>query len=317
MSSDPTATLPSCSPGPARAARQVSWPIAGLAVIAAALGGFGVGRRGGHAAGAPAGPVARAPLSAEAWLAKAATAGDRAPEPGLRQELVASLADSPALRAAVLDHYRREPRRPARAVMREMLAASPSPELTASALALARADEPLARASGFELLAVGGPSPEAFAVAMPAVVNERDPAALAGALMALRPPGLPSQAETRSLLPRLIELTGHSDPVVRAHAVQQLAEWDKPGDLAAPLVRQALSDGDRLVRQAAVGAVMIGQLRSDGLKQALLKVIDDPAEDPVTRSGALHILERFPLTEDERASYLAQRGALERTAMAH
>lgn len=318
MSSDPTAAVPSYSRSQTpRAARQVPWWIALSAVVAAALGGVGVGRRAGDPAATPAAHVARAPLSAEAWLAKAATAGGRAPDPALRQELVASLEGNPTLRTEVLDHYRREARRPARAVIREMLAASPSPELEAAALALARADDPLARASGFELLAVAEPSAAAFALAMPAVVAERDPAALAGALMALRPPGLPSQAETRSLLPRLIELTDHPDALVRAHAVQQVAEWDRTGEQAAPFVRRALADGDRLVRQAAVGAVMIGQLRFDGLKQALLKLLDDPTEDPVTRSGALHILERFPLTEDERASYLAQRDALERTTMVH
>jgi HEAT repeat protein len=159
------------------------------------------------------------------------------------------------------------------------------------------------------------PTAESYAMAMRAVLAETDPTALAGALMALRSPELPSNADAGKLLPRFLELTQHTDPLVRGHAIQQLSDWDKTGEQATPIVREALSDADRLVRQAAVGAVMVGGLRSEGLKGALLRTAADPGEDLTTRGSALHALDRFALTDAEQAQYRAGQEQLERFAM--
>jgi hypothetical protein len=201
--------------------------------------------------------------------------------------------------------------------MRQLLAATSSPDVNAAAIELANRDSSLPRAAGLELLAVLQPSSESYALAMRGVATATDPDVLAAALFALKPPGPSTQTDARTMLPRLVELTRDPDALVRAHAVQQIAEWDKIGDQATPIVQRAFLDGDGTVRKAAVGAVMIGQLRSDGLKLALLRVISEPTEDLVTRAAALNALERFSVTEDELTTYLARRRDIERLAMTH
>jgi HEAT repeat protein len=135
--------------------------------------------------------------------------------------------------------------------------------------------------------------------------------------MALRSPALPSNAEARQLLPRFIALAHHPDALVRGHAIQHLADWDRAGEEATPVVLDALSDPDRLVREAAVGAVMIGGLHSEGLKGALLHIAGNPDEDPAIRGSALAALKRFALTDAEQARYRAGEDDLDRFMMSH
>ena len=258
-----------------------------------------------------------APHTWDAWLARATTTIGKVPSPELRQELAHALIRSPALRQEVIERYSREARRPYRVVIKDMLVASRLPEVTEAARQLATRASDLARGAGFELLAALEPGAESYVMARRAVETEADPGVLAGALMALRPVAPPSQTEAGAMLPRLVELSRHADPLVRAHALQQVAEWDKIGDQTTPLVVRALADGDMVVRQAAVGAVMLGRLRSDDVKRGLLQVLCDPAEDMTTRGAALFALERFPLSDAEQATYLAQRRDLEQRAMAH
>jgi hypothetical protein len=283
------------------------------ALVTGALGGFtAAGYRHRHLAG----PDSGAPhLSAEAWLARAATSVDRAVSPALRQELVGSLTGDPALRKALTEHYGREARRPYRITIKDMLAASPAPEIATAALDLAGQSDGVARAAGLELLGALEPTAEALALARRAL-NEADAGVLVGALQALRPLGPPPQGEARAVLPRLIELTRHPDTLVRAHAVQRVADWDKLGDEATSVVLHAISDGDKLVRQAAIGAVMIGQLRSDAVKLALLGIVSDAAEDLTARGASLFALQQFSLTDEEQARYVAVRDELERRAKA-
>jgi hypothetical protein len=238
---------------------------------------------------------------------------DRASHEALAQ----ALAGDTALFHAIVEEYGRTDEPSFRATLRELLVASARPDLPATGMALTRDAQGLPRGAGFELLARLRPTAEQYAMAMRAVLEETDPTALAGALMALRSPGLPPNADARRLLPRFLELTQHADPIVRGHAIQQLSDWDKTGDQATPIVLAALSDADRLVRQAAVGAVMVGGLRSEALKGALLRTATNPGEDLTTRGSALYALGRFALTDAEQARYRAGQEELERLTMKH
>jgi hypothetical protein len=245
----------------------------------------------------------------------------RVSEPGsdraVQGALAQALASDTTLFSAIVEDYGRTEERRFRATLRELIAASARPDVLRAGTELTHEARGLQRGAGFELLARLRPTPESYAIAMQAVAEDTDPTALAGALIALRSPGLPSNADARQLLPRFIALAHHPDALVRAHAIQQLSDWDKTGEQATPIVLDALSDPDRLIREAAVGAVMIGGLRSEGLKGALLHTAGNPGEDPMLRGSALQALERFALTDAEQAQYRAGRGELERFAISH
>jgi hypothetical protein len=238
---------------------------------------------------------------------------DRTPQDAMAQ----ALASDAALFTTVVEEYGRTEDRLLRATLRELIVGSARPDLSRAGEELTRGARGLQRGAGFELLARLRPTAESYAMAMRAVFEETDPTALAGALMALRPPGLQSNADARLLLPRFIALAHHPDALVRAHAIQRLSDWDKPGEQATPIVLGALSDAERVVREAAVGAVMIGGLRSEGLKGALLRTADNAGEDPTIRGSALFALERFALADAEQVQYRASRAELERFAMSH
>jgi hypothetical protein len=279
----PTALAP-------RAAHRFTWRAVLCAAFVGAMAGYAV-RPSTPAAARPreaasvsapgaAEPVREVPRSLEAWVAEAAAANGQPPEPAAGQALVQSLVTNPSLRTEVVARYGREPAGPLRLVMREMLVQS-GPAVSEAAIELVQRGDSPARAAAFELLGRLAPDPRVYELARRSVATETDPAPLGAALMALRSPSLPPQSEADVLLPRFLELSRHADPRVRAHAIQQLADWDKVGDRALPVVTAAFSDGDGLVRKAAVGAVMIGQLRSGDLQRALLAVIGNAAEDPV------------------------------------
>ena len=306
------ADISSSEPAVIRDTRGYSWVVVACAAVLGLFAGFTAGRSG--AGGAPGAQAIEGPHTLQAWLARAATAGEAHPSPELRRELAGSLAGDPGLRRELIEHYSREARRTQRVVIKDMLVATRASDLVAAGIDLIKRELPLARGAGFELLGALEPNAEALALARRAIANESDATALAGALMALQPLAPPAQDDARAILPRLVELTRHEDALVRAHAVQRIADWDKANERATEVVLYALSDEDRLVRQAAVGAVMLGQLRSDAVKLALLRVIADPTEDFTARGASLHALRQFSLTRDEQSQYLAIRGEFERSA---
>lgn len=309
-----TASAAARRSGSARPRRYSARAVVGALVIGA-LAGFAVARsRTAEIAAATAAPAAIP--SFDRWLAKAAVlAAKPGPEdPALHDELARSLAASPTLRAKLLERYGREPERRLRATLRQLLLGAGGEDLGPAALGMATSKDALQRAAGFELIANMRPSSATYALAEQRVLDEPDATALAGALAALAPITKPSTAEVRRLLPRLLELTHHGDAVVRAHAVQRVAEWDVGGAVAPSVVCAALADADGLVRQAAVGAVMIGSLRGDRLKSGLLQLVGSRGEALATRASALLALERFPLDDDEHAAYLAAHADVEKLA---
>ena len=296
--------------------RPSRWTVL-LAVAAGALAGFVAANLLRRPAAALASPGASAPHTATAWMSMARRLSEPGSDRALQGALAQALASDTTLFTAIVNEYGRAEDRPFRATLRELIVASARPDVLGAGTELTHEARGLQRGAGFELLARLRPTPERYAMATRAVVEEADPTALAGALMALRSPGLPSNADARQLLPRFLVLAHHPDALVRGHAIQQLSDWDKAGEQATPIVLDALSDPDRVVREAAVGAVMIGGLRSEGLKGALLHTAGNPGEDPTIRGSALLALERFALTDAEQARYRAGQDELERFAMAH
>lgn len=250
-------------------------------------------------------------LSDAAWLDRAGRIDWEAPDNATVQPLAAAVAARPSLRTAVLQRYRQEQRPAAKAGLRLVLAAGgESPELIAAALQLAQDADGSARADGFRLLAEFNPREDAYVLARRALVEERDPAALAAALMCLRPMDVPPPQEVQLVLQRLQALNTHPSPMVRGHSVQKLADWDRSQAAVAKAVGQALSDPDAEVREAAVGAVAIASLRSAPIKRAVLGMLADASEDFKVREAALLVSEQFALTQDEYATYVAGRDGL-------
>jgi len=246
-----------------------------------------------------------------AWLDRLGRIEWDDPDAAAVQALAVAVAAQPSLRAAVLQRYRHERRPLAKAGLRQVLgAAGESPDLIAAALQLAQDADASARADGFRLLAEFHPREEAYTLARRALAEERDPAALAGALMCLRPMDVLPPQEVRRVLRRLQALNTHPSPMVRGHSVQKLADWDRSQVVVAKAVAQALSDPDADVRQAAVGAVAIASLRSGPIKRAVLGILADASEDPKVREAALLVSEQFALTQDEYATYVAGREGL-------
>jgi hypothetical protein len=288
-----------------------------LAVLAGGVAGFVVANLLGQPTTDRAAPDITLQQTPSAWMSRARRLSEAQPDPAVQRVLTHALASNTALFAAIADEYGRVEERRFRVTVRELIVASARPDLFAAGTRLTNGAQALQRAAGFELLARLRPTRESYALAMRAVKEETDPTALAGALMALRHPSLPANADARGLLPRFVALARHPDALVRGHAIQQLSDWDKGGEQATPIVVDAISHPDRLVREAAIGAVMIGGLRSERLKQALLQTAGNPAEDPTIRGSALHALERFVLTDGEQARYHAGKEKLERLTAQH
>lgn len=252
----------------------------------------------------------------QTWLAKLDAVDWDRPDAAVLTELQHALAADPLLRGAVMDVYRTKTDRRVRSAFRSLLTANPAPDVIARSLELAQSPNPLDRAAGFELVAESPPNEVASALAERAVTEERDPDALVGALLALRARIPPSPSAIGNMLPRLLTLIHHEAILVRAHGVQVLAEWDRSGKTAEPVVAAALSDPAPVVRQAAVGAVMLGQLRSERIQQSLLRIQGDRGEDLQTRFGAQQALERFDMDSQAYEAYAHARAELDNAAQA-
>jgi hypothetical protein len=313
-----TAASPDCisEPDPARGTSSATRI---MTIALAVIAGFVAGRlqtsaRAASPEGNPASAAMR--LSVEDWRAKAAALGDGAGpgDPAVRDQLVAALEARPELRSRLLDGYSHENDPHQRGVMRGLFAAIPRDELGVAARTMAESADTIVRTAGFELTSLFEVDETVFAMAHRRVLDEQDPDALAAALAALSPPVQPSSADRAEMLPRLVALTHHAHIGVRASAIQRVAEWDLSGALATPVVETALGDPERLVRQAAVGAVMVGGLREARLVPGLLQLLVRADEDLAIRGPVLLALERFPLSDADHAAYVAAHAEIERLA---
>jgi hypothetical protein len=308
-----TAVNESFPPSPSPTARGLARAAWLLVVLLAALGGFASGRLSGrHSAAAPAVEV----RSETQWLAAIASLDVMQLGPGEREELLRALVTSAEVRRAVFARYLDHGDSQAAVVWRQLLTARAAPDVLEAALETAETARGGQRARAVELLSWLPPDVRSFELAYKLARSEKDESIVVAALMALGPPEVPSAAESQKMVAWLDTFARHPAPRARAHAVQRLAEWDKTQTVSSARALEGLSDEAAVVRTAAVGAVMLGQLRSEPLKSALLRVLADPREEMTTRAAALQALEAFALDEEEHAAYVAARQELERLAAA-
>lgn len=123
------------------------------------------------------------------------------------------------------------------------------------------------------------------------------------AIGALAQPGDAQPAETQATLQQLGALAQNSDPGVRAQSLQAIVQWDKTGQVAEGAVYQALSDAQPDVRTAALSEINNNPLRSGRIKSVLLGMIANVNESAAVKADTLNVLQRFPLSQDEYASY--------------
>lgn len=140
----------------------------------------------------------------------------------------------------------------------------------------------------------------------------QDPALLREVVAAMQPSMLIEPAEMQSTVSQLSRLAAHPDPAVGARSLEMLALWDKTGKATEAAVSQAFASGvPEVKRQAALNAVMTGQLRSDGIKTTLMGILGNVNEPPEIRKGAFQALANFPLNSDEFAAYHRARAEIE------
>jgi hypothetical protein len=221
-------------------------------------------------------------------------------DPASYSEMYTKARTDPVSRKELFERYREAPEGEAKQMLRSMLINLNTPDAVAFFTELAASTDAAQRRDGFEVLRVTGPKrPEVREVAMQALAIEQDPTILSNAIGALHP-AVATPAENAAVLKQLREFSRHTDPAVRAQSIRGLAGWDKSGE-SVPVLRQALSDRAEEVRGAAVVGIIENRVRTDDLKQELMRIAHDRAETAGLRMNAVIALERFELSGEEHA----------------
>lgn len=275
----------------------------------------------GDAWNAPA-PAPPAPPAASAQ-ALAADAGvdalwTLALQPGERGEAAFQAEDrlrklaqgDPAARRKLIGFYDTAPTSQARELLKTILATVQAPDVVFFANRLANSSNAAERGYGFDLLRSVAPNaPETRSLARQVLATEQAPAALLGALSTLQA-GAADPDEAAQVVAQLASLSQHADPAVRSRSLQQLGQWDKAGDSSARLAG-ALGDSAAQVRQAAIFAIAQSGTRAPQVKESLLALAANGQESREVRASALQVLERFPLSKEDYASFVHLRGQLQ------
>lgn len=219
-------------------------------------------------------------------------------------DIQAAIHDDAELRSAILKRYLSAATHDVKLGLGLALTGNPADELSEVALALVKGSDRDKREAGWHLLADLPPTQQAYDLAKMTLLSpERDVEIMEGVVRTLRHPVLMPPQDRKETIPQLISLTHSEAPLVRAYSLQILAGLDADGRMALPETLRGLSDSDVVVRQAAVGAVMVGQLKSDELKRALLGLLRNPREDLTARAATLMALEHFDLDASEYRDY--------------
>jgi hypothetical protein len=227
-----------------------------------------------------------------------------------QRQLVRLAESDPRVRQDLMHRYEVSDERGRKAAV-FVLSQLRKPDVIDFATQLATATNTSQRRDGFELLGEfamfrglpGGRSDEIHALVSHTLQTEQDPALLSQAIRALGQPEDAPPAETQATLQQLGTLAQNSDPDVRAQSLHAIVQWDKTGQVAEGAVYQALSDAQPDVRATALSAINNNPLRSDRIKSALLAMIANVNESADVKDDALNVLQRFPLTQAEYASY--------------
>ncbi|HST43751.1 MAG TPA: HEAT repeat domain-containing protein, partial [Luteimonas sp.] len=137
---------------------------------------------------------------------------------------------------------------------------------------------------------------------------EPDPRARADILARMTPVPL-AREDLAPLLQALDAARTAGDPVLRAAALLQMAQWDR-GDGVAGALRDGLQDPDPDVVRAAVRAAQASNVRTQEVKDALLVLAHDAAPGSELRGAAVDALGDFSLDRGEYALYGEAAGTL-------
>lgn len=216
--------------------------------------------------------------------------------------------DSTALRK-LLQRYDSDKTPQARDLLKSILSTVQTPEAIAFSSRLAASLDVAERKYGLELLQSLAPdSPETRNLVKRTLASEQSPEVLVQALSTLQA-GAVEPDESAQMVAQLMTLSQHADPAVRSQSVTQLGQWDKSGQGGERLT-QALADPSPQVRQAAVFAIAQSAVRTEGVKAALIGMVNNQQESKDIRGSALQVLERFALSRDEFANFARARAAL-------
>lgn len=268
----------------------------------------------GSAATIPArpGPGKKPSFSAEEWLGQALSLDKNKLDRDKVNQLVQALNEDLTLRQELIRQYEATTSTKVKELLADALGASPSPEVSSLSLRLIESGDKTRQRHGLQLLASMPATPETHQTVRRFLGSEQDPALLKQAVAAMQPSMLIEPTEMQSTVSQLSRLTAHPDPAVGATSLEMLALWDKTGKATEAAISQALAhDAPEVKRQAALNAVMTGQLRSDGIKTTLMSLLGNVNEAPEIRKGAFQALANFPLNNDEFAAYHKARAEIE------
>ncbi len=245
-----------------------------------------------------------AAIALAALLADTTVARELDPhEPATFTEMFEKAKADPVSRRELLDRYRNAPPGDAKQMLRGVLLSLRTPDVYDLFIDLADDDDPERRRDAFEVLRIAERKvPEVRQVVMRALATEQDAEILSNAIGAMRP-GIASASESAAVMEQLRKFAEHSDPQVRAQSVRGLVDWDKSGESIGVLQR-ALADEALEVRGAAVYSILENRVRSEELKQMLMRIANAPEESPGLRTNAVIALERYSLSSDEYARIL-------------
>jgi hypothetical protein len=219
-----------------------------------------------------------------------------------QEAMVARAQADPAALRSLIQRYESERDPGDRELLKSVLGNVHAPEVMTLAARLAASGNPAQRQDAFDILKqVSSGAPEVRQMLRQAIATEQAPAVLSRAIAALTP-SIVAAGEAEAIVAQLNTLAQHADPAVRSQSVLQLGQWDKSMAVEGRL-QQAMADQAPEVRQAAVTALGETGIRSDSMKLALLEIIRKPDESAGVKDGALHALQRYPLSKDELALY--------------
>ncbi|MEH6418347.1 HEAT repeat domain-containing protein [Pseudomonas sp. CGJS7] len=206
----------------------------------------------------------------------------------------------PTFLRGLLQRYRDETDAVARGELLSLLNAVSGEDVLRFALSLAASTRAEDERDGLELLrAYSMDRAEVRGAVLAKLQQGGTPERTAELVGMLTPTTMPAE-DAVPVLAELGQLTRHPDPAVRAEAVLQLAQWDD-GAQAEELLHRALLDASPQVRGKAIAGVQSSHARSDGLKEALLDIADDPASSAADRGAAAFALQDFRLNRAEYA----------------
>lgn len=226
------------------------------------------------------------------------------------EEKLRTLASTdPAALRKLIQRFGNERDQQAREMLKSVLANIQHPEVLALSTRLIGSNEAAQRKEGFALLQQFPPNTaEVRKAVKTALATEQSPDVLTQALSTLKP-SVVEPAEAETIVAQLRALSRNADPSVRSQSLLQLVQWDKNG-AGNENLSEALNDPFPEVRQAALSALAQSGLRSENLKNKLIAMIGNAAENRELRSNALQILGNFGLSKEEYAHYSQARSQI-------